>query len=291
MDKKESDELLSSYERQKSINFFLDEYQEESVDELDSLSMNPTEKYDAEIEIDEGGMKKIYQVFDKNSTRNIAIARLKDDKNSKIKKNFIREARLTALLEHPNIVPVHDVGLDPNGSPYFSMKLIEGETLSDILHKLRDGDQDYLVKYSRPVLIDVFLKVCEAIAFAHSRGIIHLDLKPANIRVSDYGEVLVIDWGLAKFLDEFEEDSSMSDMLISSSTTHTIYGVIKGTIGYMAPEQAKGENRNKGRHTDIYALGAILYSILTYTTPIVEDDIEIDEVVILKVERHLLPLV
>src|SRR6266540_5338842 len=111
---------------------------------------------------------------------------------------FAEEAQITAQLEHPNIVPVHDLGVDPDGRAYFSMKLIRGQSLQSILDKRRQNDAETLERFGLRRLLDVFLQVCQAIEYAHARGVIHRDLKPANIMVGDFGEVLVMDWGVAK---------------------------------------------------------------------------------------------
>ena len=277
MKKSESEELLRNYEEQKTILHLIDACMEGQAEagHAASLSIDPFDKYEGATDLDKGGMKIVNQVYDKNSSRSIAMAKLQDDFNEVHHKNlFIREARLTALLEHPNIVPVHEVGVDSEGDPYFTMKLIEGETLEEILSKLKQGDDHYRNKYPLPVLLDIFLKICDAIAFAHSRGVIHLDLKPANIRVSGYGEVLVIDWGLAKFVDEYDDPEDELNILAQEFHTQTMYGAIKGTAGYMSPEQASANNKLKSRQTDVFALGAILYSILSHEVPFEGKDVE-----------------
>ena len=214
-----------------------------------------------------GGMKRIYRVFDAVSERYVALAKLHEDAHIEYYDSFIREARLTAKLEHPNIMTIHDIGVIDGEKPYFTMELKNGGSLEDILQKRKDGDKSFLKKYPREQLLNVFLKVCDAMSFAHSKGVIHLDLKPANIQVGDFGEVLVCDWGLGKVIGEANDavDAAVfnSDML----NDMTLHGHIKGTPGYMAPEQIK-EDGVKGKQTDIYALGCILYTILTDECPV-----------------------
>jgi serine/threonine-protein kinase len=192
------------------------------------------------------------------------MARLHEDASDLLFDPFIREARLTALLEHPNVISVHDVGVDKEGKPYFTMDLKVGDGLDVVLQKaLADGGCPLSDR------LEIFLKVCDAITYAHSRDVIHLDLKPANIQVGHYGEVLVCDWGLGKLIgdtDEIDDDVLLNPDLLSGMT---VYGKVKGTPGYMAPEQIRGETRDK--RTDIYALGALLYAVLTCRPPLAGD--------------------
>ncbi|QSH40149.1 serine/threonine-protein kinase [Lentisphaerota bacterium ZTH] len=242
--------------------------------EIPELTTKPKDKYKFVRSIGFGGMKAILQVRDRDTTRSVAMAIIPDydDRPREDVARFIREARITARLEHPNIVPIHDIGVDSSGSPYFTMKLLRGRTLSMILSKLKNGDEEVLENNSLPRLLRVFVKVCNAVAFAHSKNIIHLDLKPENIHIGDYGEVLVLDWGLAKFTDDKDENISEKqdnpEELESSNQFMTLDGVAKGTPGYMAPEQAAGRNNSKDARTDIYAMGSILYAILTFESPL-----------------------
>ena len=224
-------------------------------------------RYAIEEDVDEGGMKKIYLTRDKLTNRHIAMAKMKDYKSIKSVEKFISEARLTALLEHPNIMPVHDVGVDEEGHPFFTMKFVEGENLKDLIKRIENGAEE---DYPLSALLNIFLKVCDAVDFAHSKGILHLDLKPDNIQISDYGEVLLCDWGLARQMkkgnDDYESQDDMVENIINISKTAD--GVIKGTPGYMAPEQADPSQSKKSIQTDIYSLGAILYAILTRRLPV-----------------------
>ena len=250
-------------------------------DLLASLTIKPKNKYRHYDRIGSGGMKDIIKVRDADTARDLAMAILTDETNEEesYMARFVYEARITANLQHPNIVPIHDIGVDEGGAPYFTMKLIEGENLANLLIGLSQNDPAYIKKYSLPQLLTIFINVCNAVSFAHSRGIIHLDLKPENIQIGSYGEVLVLDWGLAKILKDehvdFEENSPTIHEMKSTLThipeenvENTMDGEVKGTPGFMAPEQAAGINSRKNKTTDIYALGAILYSILTLKKPI-----------------------
>lgn len=245
-------------------------------DILSTLSRKPQEKYKFRKSIGQGGMKVVIQVKDRDTTRDIAMAMLPDAQSRPKQEilRFIEEARITASLEHPNIVPVHDIGVDDYGSPYFTMKLIRGETLASVLRKLHDGDPEYLENYPLDKLLRIFLKICNGVAFAHSKGVLHLDLKPENVQLGDYGEVILMDWGLAKLVSVPESDNSAPlDAQVVQQGNRTGDGVRKGTPGYMAPEQAAGKNSQKSFRTDVYSLGAILYSLLTYCNPLEGNDV------------------
>ncbi|MBI3875652.1 MAG: serine/threonine protein kinase, partial [Verrucomicrobia bacterium] len=155
-------------------------------------------------EIARGGMGAVLDARDSKFSRSVAMKVMLRGRGAsdEDKQRFLQEARVLGQLAHPNIVPVHDVGADDQGRLFYTMKLVQGVTLQDILQKLREGDGGTLAKYPLNQLLTIFQKVCDGVAFAHSRGIIHRDLKPANIMVGDFGEVLVMDWGLAKILPD-----------------------------------------------------------------------------------------
>ncbi len=227
-----------------------------------------------------GGLKQIVRTHDQMTGRAVAMAVLHDPDNPAAVEHFLREARIMAHLEHSNIVPLYDVGLDATGSPFFTMKLLSGENLGSVIATLKSSRRSTEVPTNGlglPGLLDIFLKVCDAVAYAHSQGIVHLDLKPENIQVSDYGEVRVCDWGLAKIINSnCESDTSLldDDALFQSCVNFlTMHGTVKGTPGYMAPEQVKSRQSVKDQRTDIYALGAILYTILTFECPIEGPDV------------------
>lgn len=246
-----------------------------SEDEVESLTpilnslKEDDQRYRKIEEIAEGGEKKISLVHDNRLDRRIAMARSVRNKSPQDLEQFLREARLTANLAHPNIMPVYNMGLDEDDEPFFSMELIPGDSLKAIIRKLNKGDPAYRMDYPIETLLNIFLKICDAIAYAHSRGVLHLDIKPDNIRVGEFGEVLVCDWGLARVIhgtpDLDADDSTELDGDILNDMT--LSGTMKGTPGFMAPEQtqAYGEKTEK---TDVYALGALLYNLLTHKLPV-----------------------
>ena len=230
------------------------------------------ERYEQGVLINQGGMKKILKITDALTGRPVAMAQLHDPENTQKVERFLREARLTAALEHPNIVPVYDIGITEVGDPFFTMKLVGGQSLSKILKAL--SSKESTSNFSTQDLMDIFLKICDATSYAHSKGIIHLDLKPENIRVGDFGEVLVCDWGLAKVIDSPEEEPADIDLDPCLYNDITLDGVIKGTPGFMAPEQVEFKLGEKDKRTDVYALGGILYSMLALKPPVDHKDVQ-----------------
>jgi len=177
--------------------------------------------------------------------------------------HFIAEAQATSQLEHPGIPPVHDIGLTDDGRLYFTMKLIQGRTLREVLRDLLLKRRDVHREYTAHRLVGILQRVCEPIHFGHEKGVIHRDLKPENIMLGDYGEVHVVDWGLAHVEQSTEELPELSgvETVRRDAGLETEFGAIKGTVPYMSPEQLRGETLD--RRTDVYALGCLLYEILS----------------------------
>lgn len=246
------------------------------------------EKYLSGCILGVGGMKEVLVCTDKESRRRVAIAIPNQDTPDDYRK-FLEEARLTARLEHPNIIPVHEVGTTSDGKPYFVMKLASGLTLAKLLKKMREQDAETLKKYPLDVLLDIFQKICKAVEFAHSKNICHLDLKPENIQIGEYGEVMILDWGLAM---EFNQEPTKSfpekTQKFPRPSNKTMNGMIKGTPEYMSPEQALGLNSHRGPKCDIYSLGAILYAMLTFHAPVGGKNK--DEIIQNAAEGKILPL-
>ncbi len=232
------------------------------------------EKYEIGRVVAAGGMGEILDVKEAALERHVAMkvmlkAPLVDDLM-----RFLNEAKITGQLEHPNIVPIHELGVDGYAQVFYTMKLVKGITLKAVLDRLSRGEAAAIAQYPLAVLLTVFQKVCDAIAFAHSKGVIHRDLKPDNIMLGDYGEVLAMDWGLAKVLDPAhaagvpDPDAGMRTAVRVASPREgsgsvTLDGTVLGTPQFMSPEQARGEVESLDVRSDIYSLGAILYQILT----------------------------
>lgn len=177
---------------------------------------------------------------------------------------FLREARVQGQLEHPAIVPVHELRQDGDGNLSLTMKRIRGNTLAELLEKRHDPTSASSTTLRR--LLSAFASVCLALEFAHARGIVHRDLKPGNIMLGDFGEVYVLDWGLAKIIDDASDDHGgpvVPDFSDGAAAVMTQAGSVLGTLGYMAPEQLEDGIGDVSAATDVYALGAILCEILT----------------------------
>ncbi len=227
-----------------------------------------------------GGMGRVLIVHDEHLGRNIALKELMptgtsgggSDKATPIRQSasliarFLQEARITSQLEHPAIVPVYELGRREDGTLYYTMRLVRGKTFSAALRECAGLDE-------RLRLLSNFVSLCQAIAYAHSRGIIHRDIKPANVMLGQFGETVVLDWGLAKLRDA--EDIHVEDIkealdsfeMECDATPLTAYGRALGTPHYMPPEQAAGQIEAIDERSDVYSLGAVLYEILTGTTP------------------------
>ena len=215
-------------------------------------------RYDVGPVIGRGGMGEIRIARDTRIGREVAIKLMRgsvvDDESVA---RFFREARVQGALEHPALCPVHDLGLDAEGNPYFVMKKLSGITLASVLDAT--ASDPVRARFPRRLLLQRLVDVAQAVVFAHSRGVIHRDLKPANLMLGEFGEAYVLDWGLARIIgdrDSFREVLPLS----GDVTTHTAVGALLGTPGYMSPEQARGEDVDQA--TDVFALGTILYEVL-----------------------------
>lgn len=250
-------------------------------------------------EIARGGMGSILEAEDAKLGRTVAVKVMLLDANADAgaRRRFLREAEVLALLAHPNIVPIYDIVWEDGMPLFYSMKLVKGRTLQDILHDFRRGDPAAQRDYTLAHLLLIFRKVCDAIAFAHSKGILHRDLKPANVMAGEFGEVMVMDWGLAKQMQNAEPtpgdrrsqckmnndgggtDEADAATPLSSFSLHpasfaaTLAGAVMGTPQYMSPEQATGDLAALDERSDIFTLGGMLYAILTLRPPVEGDSL------------------
>jgi len=225
-----------------------------------------------------GGIGRVWLARDSILKRDVALKELRPERadDSKHWARFLNEAQIAGQLEHPGIVPVYELARRPDSEqPFYTMRFVNGRTLSEATHafhtKRAAGEADSLEFLT---LLNAFVTVCNTIAYAHSRGVIHRDLKGQNVILGDFGEVVVLDWGMAKQLgrDEFQEPLASCELGVSSGLNLTLQGQALGTPAYMAPEQAAGRLDDIGWRTDVYGLGAILYEILTGQPPFIGSD-------------------
>ncbi|MFT4710597.1 MAG: WD40 repeat protein/tRNA A-37 threonylcarbamoyl transferase component Bud32 [Bacteroidia bacterium] len=259
-------------------------------------------RYKYKEEIGRGGMGVVLKVRDRDLQRSLAMKVLissgtpgsdETPRDHRKLTRFLEEAQITGQLDHPGVVSVHELGMDARGRPFFTMRLVRGHTLKEVFAAIEGSKKvPGLEDWTRNRALATLLRVCETIAFSHSKNVIHRDLKPSNIMVGRFGETYVMDWGLAKILGrdeerniapkvEQEQDESIS--IVHSdrrsetdndpdSPLLTMDGDVVGTPAYMAPEQAKGQLEKVGTSADVYSLGAILYHLLTGRTPYSDED-------------------
>jgi CRP-like cAMP-binding protein len=242
----------------------------------DAIAPSPaleTERFIEREVIGIGGSAVVIRAFDKEILRDVALKVFDPGfvtDGAEIH-HFTQEAQITGQLEHPNIVPVYELSFDSRGRRFLSMKLVEGMTLEKALNRLGSArlDPARLAEF-----LQVFVKVCDAVSFAHSRGVIHRDLKPRNIMVSDFGQVYVLDWGIARLRPPKagQESARPSRVRVSHGQADQseldLPGSLVGTTWYMAPEQLQGQHDKLDERTDVFALGATLYEILTGQPPL-----------------------
>jgi serine/threonine protein kinase len=250
--------------------------QTEAVVRFLPAELRGNERYKVIRLIAMGGMGAVLEVEDAALRRKVAMKVLLEVDSPEQIARFIEEAQVTSQLAHPNIIPIYDINVNERENPFFTMKLLEGVSLGSVLSQLRQNDSRILERYPLDELLRILGKVCDALSFAHACGVIHRDLKPDNVMLGSYGEVLVIDWGLAKSLGTTTVGSMLARQRMPVTSARADagsefatgdFGVV-GTPHFMSPEQAIGEVKTIDCRTDVYALGAILYQVLTLKRPI-----------------------
>ena len=248
------------------------------------------DRYKNQGELGRGGMGLILKVRDRDLRRTLAMKVIHCNQAGKSSAGvsgslgrFLEEAQITSQLDHPGIVPVHEMGIDPDGRVYFTMKLVKGNTLTEVFEMVKWGEDDW----NPTRALQVLLRACEALAYAHAKRVIHRNLKPANIMVGRFGETYVMDWGLARLVDEPSGPAQSQELRAvqtvvdtdrrsllghePDSNQQTMDGDVVGTPIYMAPEQAGGQHQRVGPTADVYSMGAILYQLLTGSVPYVPE--------------------
>ncbi len=253
------------------------------IDNKQKLAVTNQKRYAFQMELGKGGGGEVELVLDKDIRRMVAIKKLhKDLHKPDSLLQFVNEIRMVGMLEHPNIVPIHDVGIDENNRYYFVMKYISGDTLKDVITKLKTGDKKYHQIYTFQQRVEIFTEILKAVDFAHQKGIIHRDLKPENISLGQFGEVTVMDWGIAKSVNlqksNFITKKQPADQRRTSKSrddgktrifTYSEDSNQKITIGtplYMAPEQINQDPHIHDQRIDIYSLCTLFYEFLTLKT-------------------------
>ncbi len=264
----------------------------ELIDHI-ATRQNPFTRYSIERKVGQGSMGEVYRVWDQDLRRTLAMkvlsrgfGRLNTDQYERTLARFVAEAQVTSQLDHPSIVPVHDFGVTSEGQAYFTMKLVKGRELLSIIDERHGGaagpDRS---AWSLHRVIALIHRVCEAMSYAHHKGVLHRDLKPTNIMVGRYGAVYVMDWGLARILGSehpdvllaggdvtFRVTSDRDSLMREEKDDHdrTRKGASVGTPAYMSPEQASGRNEHVDERADIYGIGAILYHVVAGHAPYTE---------------------
>ncbi len=224
-------------------------------------------RYELGSTLGHGGMGEVLRCHDRRIGRDVAMKRLlPGEQRGEDFRRFLREARVQGRLQHPSVVPVHDLGVDEKGNPYFVMKRVSGWTLGDILRKQSEGDRAMRARFPRHALLAAFARACLTVEYAHARGVVHRDLKPSNLMLGDFGELYVLDWGVAQVAQVEDEAAgelpSIESTLSDVRSDDTAEGALLGTLGYASPEQCL-DAATVGPATDIYAMGVILYELLT----------------------------
>lgn len=257
----------------------------QTINRLLPLEARSTKRFRVKGIVARGGNGLILEAEEKATRRQVAMKVLMDLTSEEGITRFIEEAQITAQLDYPGIVPIYELGVNELDRPFFTMKLVRGKSLRQVLDLMHDGDAKTIANFQWSELGRIMRRVCEVVAFAHTKNVVHRDLKPGNIMTGTHNEVFVMDWGIAKPLQysrippagmqqnaDRSEVMSVRDNLPVSLTSP---GIVLGTPVYMAPEQATGDSHRVGPAADIYALGALLYSIITLDLPFQGDTMNV----------------
>ena len=239
--------------------------------QLSKYFSNNSDKYIDFAPLGQGGAAVLQTCRDKHLGRTVVMKVLHKQlaKNEHMRARFLREARVTAQLQHPNTVPVYEIGFNIQGQLFFTMKKVDGETLREILEKQVGGDTQTIETYNLDRMLGILIQICNALAYAHAHSVVHRDVKPENVIIGTFGEVMLLDWGVAKV---WAKDGTMDDEEEQQATIAyqelTDVGQRPGTPLYMSPEQVRGGGGAIDARTDIYSIGVVLYEILTLKEPL-----------------------
>jgi serine/threonine-protein kinase len=242
------------------------------------LALPPDVRYRTVRPHAKGGLGEVFVAHDEELKREVALKEIQDRfaGHADSRSRFLLEAEVTGVLEHPGIVPVYGLGHYADGRPFHAMRFIKGDSLKDAIERFHQADRRGRPEAERSLalrgLLGRFVDVCQVIAYAHSRGVLHSDLKPANVMLGKYGETLVVDWGLAKVLGKTDVETTEGVMVGSGDAALTQAGKALGTPAYMSPAQAAGRLHRLGPASDVYSLGATLYCLLAGQVPFAERD-------------------
>lgn len=257
---------MSGLENNKLLQFYDLAKSSDSEDDYSKIEL-PSKRYKVKKLLGEGGTKKVFEVQDFLAERKVALAMPKPDLPKKMHSSFMKEAKMNAKLDHPNIIKVLDIGVSKTNTPFFTMELKRGHTLKTHIEKQKF---DQLTNTELKEKIEIILKICDALCYAHSKGLIHMDIKPSNIQVGKFGDIMLCDWGIS----QVNEDEEELKLIETSEETFdpniykdlTRIGRIKGTPGYMAPEQWHPD-QDLSFQTDIFALGVLLLEVISGLMP------------------------
>lgn len=235
--------------------------------QLSKYFSNSFNRYSDFVPFAKGGAAQLRTCLDNNLGRMVVMKTIHPHlaNNESMRARFLREARVTSQLQHPNTVPVYEIGHDTEGRLYFTMKKVEGETIRDILERQIAGDSLAIQTYNLDRMLGLMIQVCNALSYAHAHGVVHRDVKPENVIIGSFGEVMLLDWGVAKVWASDGDDTQHAMM---EHEELTAMGQRPGTPLYMSPEQVRGGGEAIDARTDVYSIGVVLYEILTLKEPL-----------------------